>query len=77
VFVFEGTTLILKNWKQGDFYMAFRHWEMDGMPPYPYETDYCLKTGEDLENDPQAWEVTRKLIEMYPTKLTRIVSYLR
>ena len=24
-FVFEGTTSILKNWNQGDFYIASRH----------------------------------------------------
>ncbi len=57
-FVFEGTTSILKNWKQGDFYMASRHGERDGMPPYHYEIDYCSMTGEDLENDPKAWEAT-------------------
>jgi hypothetical protein len=62
-FVFEGTTfkLILNNWNQGDFYMTSRHWERAGMPPYqayPYEIDYCSMTGEDLENDLQAWEAT-------------------
>ena len=56
--VYEGETLILKDWKQRDFSMASRHWEREGMPPYPYEIDYCLMTGEDLENDLQAWEAT-------------------
>ncbi len=49
--------------------------EREGMPPYPYEiqVDYCLMTGEDLENDdPQAWEATGKLIEVNASKLIRI-----
>ena len=71
-FFFEGTTSILKNWKQGDFYMASRHGERDGMPPYHYEIDYCSMTGEDLENDPQAWEATGKIIEVDPAKLTSL-----
>jgi hypothetical protein len=75
-FVLEGTTTILKDWKQRDFYMASRHWEREGMPPYPYELDYCSMTSEDLENYLQAWEATGKLIEVDPTKLTRIVKVI-
>jgi len=75
-FVFEGTTLILKNWIQGDFYMGSRHWERAGMPPYPYEIDYCSMIGEDIENDPQAWEAIEKLMEVDPAKLTRIVKVI-
>jgi hypothetical protein len=71
-FVFEGTTLILKDRKHRDFYMASRRWEREGMPPYPYESDYCLMTCEDLEND----QATRKLIEVNATKLTRIVEII-
>jgi hypothetical protein len=56
--------------------MASRHWEREGMPPYPYEIDYCSMTGEGLENDLQAWEATGKLIEVDPTKLTRIVKVI-
>jgi hypothetical protein len=47
--VFEGITSILKNWKQGDFYMESRHWEREGMQPHPYEIDYCSMTGEYLK----------------------------
>jgi hypothetical protein len=75
-FLYEGTTSILKDWKQGDFYMTSRHWEREGMPPYTYEIDYCSMTGEDLENDPQAWEATEKLIEMNASKLVRILKMI-
>ncbi len=56
--------------------MASRHREREGMPPYPYEFDYCSLTGEDPENDPQAREATGKLLEMNATKLVRMVKMI-
>ncbi len=56
--------------------MTSRHWEREGMSPYPYEIDHCSMTGEDIENDQQAWEPTGKLIEVNATKLIRIVKLI-
>ncbi len=56
--------------------MGSRHWERAGMPPHPYEIDYCSMIGEDIENDPQVWEAIEKLMEVDPAKLTRIVKVI-
>jgi hypothetical protein len=56
--------------------MASRHWEREGVPPYPCEMDYCLMTSENLENDLEGWEATGKLIEVNATKLTRIFQII-
>ncbi len=58
--------------------MVSRHWEREGMPSFPceLEIDYCLMIGEDLRDDPQAWEATGKHIETNTTKLVRIAQMI-
>ncbi len=54
--------------------MASQHWEREGIPPYYANLEKSSMQGDNIENDPQAWEATEGPLTIKLAKLVKIVQ---
>ena len=54
----------LVGWLYKHLYARSKDWERQGMPSFPRHIEYCSMTGQDLENDHQAWEGAPKFYDI-------------
>jgi hypothetical protein len=65
---------VLPDWNMGCFYSQTYHWEQLGLEGYQSQHRYCSMRGDDIQNDPVAWEATHKLMRLKTKTLHRIID---
>jgi hypothetical protein len=72
--VYHEGELVLPDWNMGCFYLQTYHWELLGPEEYQSQHRYCSLRGDDIQNDPNAWEATHQLMLLKFKTLHKIID---
>ncbi len=71
-YVYHEGELVLPGWNMGCFYRQTYNREQLGLEGYQSQHRYFSMRGDDIQNDPVAWEATHKLI-LLKTKTIHLI----